>query len=405
VAEQPRYRPEAPTAEQLRRYAAGKLTPAERHAVERYLLDHPLHAAALEGTQAMRADGLDPAPAHADLQARLRQRLGRAEKRRLVSLWGYGAAAGLVLLLLSTFFWKTSDERQPRATSEAIRPPAEVPAPLAARPEIRQPDRPPQLLPPGVPADADTGAGLAEEIVVGVWDSERRAVPLPDSGRVTNREDIAAAVPAPAVARESVKRGVTPPSFSGRVLDSSQQPVAGASVVVKGTTRGTTTDAQGQFRLNGLQPGQQLTLSSIGYRSRDIRVRDTLVGTIVLEPDVQALSEVVVIGYGTQQRRSVTGAVSSTRTTRKTQPEGGLEAFRAYLQQARRVPAEAVRGTVVVRFTVQPDGSLANLRVTNPLSPAHDAEALRLVREGPRWIPATRRGKAVRQRVRVEVPF
>ncbi|OON70746.1 hypothetical protein B0919_01650 [Hymenobacter sp. CRA2] len=77
-------------------------------------------------------------------------------------------------------------------------------------------------------------------------------------------------------------------------------------------------------------------------------------------------------------------------------PPGGLAAFEAYLAQHLRLPAEvqsgAVTGKVFVRFVVMPSGRLADLRVTRSLSPAADAEALRVLRDMPRWSPAKQNG-------------
>jgi TonB family protein len=396
-------------ADLLRRYADGTLPPAERYAVERYLLDHPLHAEALEGTQAMRADGLDPSPAHAELEARLRARLGKEEKRRVIPLWTYGAAAaGLVILLLSTFFWNPSDERSARETVSAPR--AEAPVPLAAAPETLKAETPPPAVvlrspvPPSVLADAAIDSALTEERNVVASRSELRAIPRLDSGEIVRGEGAAAtrplaAVPAPSAAREAPRRPAVQPTYSGQVLDPERQPLPGVTVRVKGTRRGTTTDAQGQFRLDSLQPGERLVATGIGYLTQELIVRDTASGTITLQPDDKALSEVLIVGYGGRRASALRG----------TKPVGGYPAFQTHLQQARRVPAEAaakgIHGTVVVRFIVQPDGSLTNLRVTKGLGYGCDEEALRLVREGPRWVPATRRGKPTRQRVRVEVPF
>lgn len=89
--------------------------------------------------------------------------------------------------------------------------------------------------------------------------------------------------------------------------------LAGVSVVVKGTNRGTTTDANGRFQLTNVPDGDAtLIFSFIGYATQEIRVSSSRsvvdLGLVVSEA---ALSEVVVVGYGTQKKSSLTGAVSS----------------------------------------------------------------------------------------------
>jgi TonB-linked SusC/RagA family outer membrane protein len=87
-------------------------------------------------------------------------------------------------------------------------------------------------------------------------------------------------------------------------------PVPGASVVIKGTSTGTTTDANGNFRLT-VSNNTTLTISFIGYDTRDIKVGSENNIKVTLQSNTGALNEVVVIGYGTSKRKDLTGAVSS----------------------------------------------------------------------------------------------
>jgi len=101
-------------------------------------------------------------------------------------------------------------------------------------------------------------------------------------------------------------------TVSGTVTDgASGEPLPGANVTVAGTQTGTTTNAQGQYELQVPGPDAVLRFSFIGYRTEEVEVGDQTVIDVVLQEDVGQLEEVVVTGYGTQQRREVTGAVSS----------------------------------------------------------------------------------------------
>ncbi|RNL50147.1 SusC/RagA family TonB-linked outer membrane protein [Pedobacter jejuensis] len=103
-------------------------------------------------------------------------------------------------------------------------------------------------------------------------------------------------------------------SVSGTVLDETGQPLPGASILVKGTTRSTSTDGNGNFKLTGLTNGS-LTLSAsfIGYQTLEKAVNVTANATanFQLTPDAQKLNEVVVIGYGTAEKKNLTGSITT----------------------------------------------------------------------------------------------
>ena len=94
----------------------------------------------------------------------------------------------------------------------------------------------------------------------------------------------------------------------GLVVDVNGEPVIGASVVEKGTTNGGITDINGKFTLN-VKPGSTLQISFVGYQTQEIKATKTV--KVVLKEDSELLSEVVVVGYGTQKKANLTGAVAT----------------------------------------------------------------------------------------------
>ncbi|WP_235848808.1 TonB-dependent receptor [Parabacteroides timonensis] len=96
---------------------------------------------------------------------------------------------------------------------------------------------------------------------------------------------------------------------SGLVLDSEGEPIAGANIVVKGTNNGTITDIDGKFALE-VPENAVLQVSFIGFLAQEVTVKGTNV-TISLREDTQKLEEVVVVGYGTQKKVTLTGAVAA----------------------------------------------------------------------------------------------
>ena len=93
----------------------------------------------------------------------------------------------------------------------------------------------------------------------------------------------------------------------GVVVDAQGQPIPGASVIVKGTSTGTMTNAQGAFSL-AVRQGATLEISCIGYATANVAAGDNL--KIVLEDDAEMLAETVVVGYGAQKKVNLTGAVA-----------------------------------------------------------------------------------------------
>src|SRR5688500_9072277 len=87
--------------------------------------------------------------------------------------------------------------------------------------------------------------------------------------------------------------------------------VPGVNILIKGTTTGTTTGADGKFTLRVNDNSDVLEISSIGYGTQEIVVGTQTVINVILNPELTTLSEVVVIGYGSQKRQDVTGAISS----------------------------------------------------------------------------------------------
>jgi TonB-linked SusC/RagA family outer membrane protein len=99
-------------------------------------------------------------------------------------------------------------------------------------------------------------------------------------------------------------------SISGVVVDNFGEPIGGASVVVDGTTNGDITNMEGKFTLSNVAENAMLKISYIGYVPQTVSVRGQSSFNITLSEDEQQLEEVVVIGYGSMKKNSVTSAIS-----------------------------------------------------------------------------------------------
>ncbi len=101
---------------------------------------------------------------------------------------------------------------------------------------------------------------------------------------------------------------------TGTILDENDEPIIGASIVVKGTSIGTVSDLDGRFSLNVPDGKKIITISYMGYVNQDVNIDNKKSLLIRLKPDAKLLDEVVVVGYGTVKKRDLTGAISSVKS-------------------------------------------------------------------------------------------
>ncbi len=101
--------------------------------------------------------------------------------------------------------------------------------------------------------------------------------------------------------------------ITGTVKDEAGSSLPGVNVAIKGTTRGTSTDVDGKFSIDVDNNATALVFSFVGYLSKEITIGNATDLTIKLEPDTKILSEIVVVGYGTQKKTTVTGSISSIK--------------------------------------------------------------------------------------------
>lgn len=140
----------------------------------------------------------------------------------------------------------------------------------------------------------------------------------------------------------------------GKVTDQSTgQPVEGVSIVVKGKTKGTITDANGNFIMNA-NMGDILVFSSLGYAKQEQKVGNEAVLAVGLINQIGTLNDVVVVGYGTQKRVNLTGAVSVVKGEDMTK----RQVDNAYLALQGKVPGLTIR-----QLDGQPGSSSTYVRI------------------------------------------
>ncbi|MDR2774999.1 MAG: SusC/RagA family TonB-linked outer membrane protein, partial [Tannerella sp.] len=148
-------------------------------------------------------------------------------------------------------------------------------------------------------------------------------------------------------------------TVTGTVMDERGEEIIGASVVVKGTTIGTTSDISGKFSIRVPEKGT-LVISYIGYQTQEITIGNETSLQIRLKEDVEQLEEVVVVGYGTQKKASLTSAISQIR---------GEEAFKDRGINNVSVALQGeVPGLVVTRGSTRPGSEGAEMKIRGDIS-------------------------------------
>ncbi|MBO9614096.1 MAG: TonB-dependent receptor [Dyadobacter sp.] len=148
-------------------------------------------------------------------------------------------------------------------------------------------------------------------------------------------------------------------TIKGKIKDEQGQPLPGVSVVVKGTTAGTVTDNEGLYTVNAEKNGT-LVFSFIGYLTKEIPVGGKSIVDVILLADTKALEEVVVVGYGTAKKATLTGSVTAVK---------GTELQKAPAANLSNTLGGRLPGISAVQSSGEPgyDGSAIRIRGTNSL--------------------------------------
>ena len=99
--------------------------------------------------------------------------------------------------------------------------------------------------------------------------------------------------------------------ITGKVIDETNEPMIGVTVMLPGTTTGTVTDFDGNFSLEAPKGSKTLTISFVGYESQTVTIPANNNIHVKMEPQTQLLNDVVGVGYGTQRKSDLTGTVSN----------------------------------------------------------------------------------------------
>ncbi|MEN7549731.1 TonB family protein [Rapidithrix thailandica] len=444
------------TAEMLKKYLEGTLSPAEMYRVERAVMRDPFLQDALEGMEEFENTEVFAQDVEG-LKASLAQKTQTNKRHRFVPQyrWLGSAAAVLILIFVGYFALRPPQEEAPSELAYEAPKPTTQPktqnkpgvsetapmgkakedsqelSPAVAAPTVKAPSptvkSSPSALPVPTPTDDTEEIELMEldimdeEIALQEEEALEEFVADPtiqDYEQDTLLQDTLtpkANTTLNALSGKSSGINITQRAkkkqetehlinISGTIKGANDEAaLPGVNVLVKGTAIGTNTDIEGKYTLQVPQNLRQnpLVFSCIGYQTLEIPQASRTVIDVQLEPELMALEEVVVT-KGQKEEKS-----HSTSTAAK--PSGGFNGYKRYLKAHLRYPEEAlkekVEGIVKVRFTVLPDGNISDAKIHSGLGYGCDEEALRLIEEGPSWIPAQEGGQSVSQEVTLRVRF
>lgn len=422
------------TTDLMRKYREGKLSAKEKAHLEKLCAEDPFLADALAGLTYTTSGKAFEDNVKA-LQARLHQKV-KTEASHQPRVWQ--VAALIALLIVAGYGFYAYHAFPPAVEENKESPMASVPSqtsdsgqvialfttpayvePLPPQPLANEINKEVSRTPAYVQVDTHSSAAalsIADEDIVEQEIPSEQVENMSGSDRIITQSAPAfSTVGSKSVAAETNKSMLEGKIVQGHVVDATNQsPLPGVNVMIKDAHVGTITDMNGKFVLQMPAHQQQLVFSSIGYNTAEINVlqQDSL--QIALAPDVQSLSEVVVMGYSPRVKKEVTGAVSSVqadapKVVRKAEPHLKHPSYKHYIQEHLRYPPEAkakgIEGVVKVLFTVAADGSLSNFNIKKSLGYGCDEEAIRLIKEGPAWQPATEKGQPIEQRVTIKVKF
>jgi hypothetical protein len=203
-----------------------------------------------------------------------------------------------------------------------------------------------------------------------------------------------------------------------KVVDVEGNPLPGVTVLEKGSVRGTVTNIDGMFSLQEFDSGSVLSLSYIGYTPLEMNAKDLAGKEVPMTEDLMALEEVAVVGYGTQKKSDVTGAVAgisvedispsgnveSASFVNPAPPGGSAKAFKKWVFErldASTVNAFPEKQKILVTVTVQTDGSVGDIRIRENVPEPLAEEFRRVITQSPRWIPARKDGIPVVAKVAI----
>ncbi|MDP5139264.1 MAG: M56 family metallopeptidase, partial [Spirosomaceae bacterium] len=198
----------------------------------------------------------------------------------------------------------------------------------------------------------------------------------------------------PSIYNLSINKNVR--EIEGFVKSSDGDPLAGAVITKKGSSEGTVTDRNGYFKLNLSEENSRLIISFVGFETREISIEGIAEVTVKLTKQENVLDEMVVVS---SQDADLVGEEVFTTVEQNPEFPGGATEMYKYIGERIKYPKLAqqmkVEGKVFLRFVVQKNGEIGDIKILKSIGYGCDEEAVRVISQMPKWTPGKQNGKPV----------
>jgi TonB family protein len=424
------------TAVDIEKYHRGLLSPGEMNELERAALDDPFLADALEGYEAT-AETISP-----DLSELEKKLEERVSDKKVVSIapsrssfkWWKVAAAAVFLGGLGYFIFQVSTDSKNKQVANKLEPKKSN---ASASTIIADSNRSTTVESTGV-------AALNKQVETATKPNpEKKKAATTGLEAEADKNGQAAEITRPAQSNANYKQpgdsisvdgllGVTPPAavekrsvaadykrmegylhdtlnsrlqanyFSGRIKDANNNPLPFANITNTRDNVGTYADAQGRFTLVSPDSILNVQVRSVGFENSTVQLKNSVAGNdVVLQEDKSTPNKVLSF-----QKPDTSRSRMSNIKFEELEPADGWSNYSTYLANNINIPEdlkrkEDVNGQVRLSFEVNPQGDPINIRVEKSLCAKCDEEAVRVVKQGPKWKKKNKKAK----RITISVPF
>ena len=419
--------------ELFRRYLSDEMTDAQRNAFEKELQKNSFEAEAMDGFE-----NVSSAKFENDLNELSKKISSKKPKSRMPY---FAAAATILLLITSGIIWMQLNRQQPiqkvsevkidKAEKEAVKPVEQESAKTEVTDDtaIKQAgEKQSEIKTKAEQAPAKEKKTEEEEKIITI--EEQFAV---DEAEIISKtipvqaeeQALAKATPVKITSNKSIELAQTKPTpfqrlntapakenvIRGQILsDTDGLPLPGVTVIEKGTDNGTITDINGNFKMKLENDSNPVIASFIGMEPTKFQPKKDSDNIITLTTDDVALSEVVVVGYGSQQKNSVAGStiiVPDESITSDAEPVCGMNKYKAYLKEKAVLPSDYETDKVVVRlrFTIANSGEIQSFQNLNDADESFYEQAKMIVFNGPAWKPVNNNNSNIYSTINLRVVF
>jgi hypothetical protein len=432
------------TAENIQQYFEGRLSPEAMHAMEKAALDDPFLADAMEGYEAMNGKELQQQLNEAKAQIAAKENTKKATPVITVFKWWHAAAAVIVLaggIGLAYLFNRPSTvnnenvsiaDLKQKDSSEQVAVAETKSDSIAARSDSQQQrvvvikDNPKPLI-----AQLKTKQ-VSDSTTVAMNENADKAEEKVKPGLIRNdeskevaTEDNATNMPsaaAPAAASKAFKKdanngaegynntslsknnAVLRNYFSATVTAPDNTPLPFANVLVLDENVGTYADAKGRFKLAAADSILNIRVRAAGFMSQVYPIKSNIADNRIVLNEQQVAAKDIVQFKNKKLPGTMPKITVQLDTLLNVEPEDGWSNYDTYLSNNvmpdPSIADKNIHGEVEVTFDVHKDGTLSNMNIAKSLCAACDAEALRVIKEGPQW--KVKKGKKEKGKVKVK---